>query len=179
MDTAKGSPTPLKKLITSTDSGRLRYRSVPRLLLLTSVLWISVGGTLRADIGTALIPLLVGADGVIQEYRNAVSHLDSGEVLKGIRKIQVLHETVWGNNPQMEADFSDNWRVVRPLSTRIIERLRALPPEQQQMYRKEFGTRARSVLDRALSDMDPEALLRAADLYPLTDVRGRSAGRRR
>ncbi len=171
MDTAKGSPTPLKKIFTSTDSGRLRYRSVPRLLMLTSVLWSSVGGTLRADIGTALIPLLVGADGVIQEYRNAVSHLDSGEVLKGIRKIQVLHETVWGNNPQMEADFSDNWRVVRPLSTRIIERLRALPPEHQQMYRNEFGTRARSVLDRALSDMDPEALLRAADLYPLTDVR--------
>ena len=116
---------------------------MPRLLMLTSVLWISVSGTLRADIGTALIPLLVGADGVIQEYRNAVSHLDSGEVLKGIRKIQVLHETVWGNNPQMEADFSDNWRVVRPLSTRIIERLRALTPEQQQMYRKEFGARDR------------------------------------
>ncbi len=171
MDTAKGSPAPLKKFLTSTDSSRLKQRSAFRPLLLTSLLLVSVGGTLRADIGSALIPLLVGADGVIQEYRNAVSHIDSGEVLKGIRKIQVLHETVWGNNPQMESDSSDNWRVVRPLSTRIIERLRALPPEHQQMYRKEFDIQARSVLDRALSDMDPEALLRAADIYPLTDTR--------
>lgn len=124
-----------------------------------------------SDIGSALIPLLVGADGVIQEYRDAISRIEGTESLDGIRRLQVLHESIWGEDPLMLWSETNQWRLARPLSDQIIEKLRSLDPELKEIYRQEYGSRARSVLERALSETDPTALLRVATLYPLTEVR--------
>ncbi|MDE0960297.1 MAG: PQQ-binding-like beta-propeller repeat protein [Planctomycetota bacterium] len=145
-----------------------------RVLFCWSMLCWPAGATVHADVGGALIPLLVGADGVIQEYRDALSRLDSGETLNGIRKLQILHEKIWGEDPLLEEMSSDIWRVARPLSAKIVEVLRSLPAEHQLLYRTEFDSRAQSVFQRALQQLDPAELLRAADLFPLTKIRNQA-----
>ncbi len=129
----------------------------------------------ECDVGSALIPLLVGADGVIQEYRDAIGRIEGAEVqdgaLDGIRRLQILHESIWGEDPLMLWSETNQWRLARPLSDQIIETLRTLEPELKELYRQEYRSRAQSVLERAISDTDPTALLRVATLYPLTEVR--------
>ena len=186
MDLAKGCPAPVKmfKDVTTTEDllpehdrvhpavVTVRFGFVtPAVLGLGLIYCCLFSAVARADVGSALIPLLVGADGVIQEYRDAVERIDSGDSLEGIRRLQVLHEGIWGEDPLMLTSVSDEWRVATPLSDQIIGKLRSLSPELQQIYRQEYRARAQSVLERATFEMDPTALLRAAALYPLTEVR--------
>jgi len=175
MDSAKGLPAALMNTSISTHEfhSSLHARWL-RVLICWALFGWPAGSVVHADVGSALIPLLVGADGVIQEYRDALSRLDSGETLNGIRKLQVLHEKIWGEDPLLKEGSSDNWRVARPLSDKIVEVLRSLPPEHQQVYRREFDSRARSVFQRAMEQLDPSELLRVADLYPLTEVRNQA-----
>ncbi len=167
MDTEKGFQTPLKFQHDDLHPWPARYRFLWIGLVLSLALLPAKDGV-RADVGSALIPLLVGADGHIQQYRDAKERIESGDILDGLRKLQALHEKIWGSDPLVEIDATDQWRVARPLSEKIIETLRALGPEQQQVYRQEFESRASSVIGRAMEMMDPLALLRVADLYPLT-----------
>ncbi|MGE4620101.1 MAG: PQQ-binding-like beta-propeller repeat protein [Planctomycetota bacterium] len=148
---------------------RISHRCLP-LWFLVAILGLCPAAA-SADVGSALIPLLVGADGVIQEYRDALERIEEGDSLDGIRRLQILHEGIWGENPLMLGSATDLWRVARPLSDQIIDRLQSLSPELQDAYRKEYDSRARSVLERAILDMSPSSLLRTAALYPLTAVR--------
>lgn len=150
-------------------SGSRRWAAI--FLWLASLLFIQFPTEAKADIGTALIPLLVGADGVIQEFRDATDRIDNGDSLEGIRRLQVLHERIWGEDPLILHRESKDWRIARPLSDQIIAKLRDLSPELKDLYREEYQARASSVFERAIREMDPTALLRVAELYPLTEER--------
>lgn len=191
MDSPKGCSSPLNFLnhqatsqgpvvegrLPEHDPGKISPMSHDRALLPAVLLVVGMAffcqasRVASADVGSALIPLLVGADGVIQEYRDAVDRIDSGDSLEGIRRLQVIHERIWGEDPLILASASKEWRIARPLSDRIIAKLRDMSPEQQNLYRQEYQSRASSVLERAMAEMDPTSLLRVAELYPLTEVR--------
>lgn len=123
----------------------------------------------KADVGRALIPLLVGADAHSQQFREAIQRIDDGDVVEGLRRLQGLNEEIWGLNPLMESYRGDSWLQTVPISDRIGDYLRALSEDHQKIYIAEFQTRARSILDRALKDRDPRKLFKVARLYPLMD----------
>ena len=106
MDPAKGCSSPLKifsQFTTSRTPVPERHQACFGVVAMAMhcvfavVLWGGLAfGCLSAsaagsDVGSALIPLLVGADGAIQEYRDAISRIEGTESLDGIRRLQVLH----------------------------------------------------------------------------------------
>ena len=52
-----------------------------------------------ADVGRALIPLLVGADAHSQQFREAIQRIDDGDVVEGLRRLQGLNEEIWAQSP--------------------------------------------------------------------------------
>ena len=98
------------------------------------------------------------------------------EVIEGVRRLQSLHEEIWGRN-HMVID-PDRRRhdaeVAVSLTEEIMATLFALPPEVRAFYIEEFGLSARTLLERALAARDLESLLRTAKLYPLVETAPRA-----
>lgn len=132
------------------------------------------GAIARADIGDAMIPLVIRGDDAAQRYRDALRRIEAGELQDGIRRLQSLHEEIWGRNLMTRdpalANETEGWIVAVSLTGRIVESIRTLSPEGIEFYRSEFALPARTLLERGLARRDPESLVRTSELYPITDT---------
>jgi len=123
--------------------------------------------TVRADVGRALIPLMVGADAQSQQFRDSIQRIQDGDVVEGIRRLQGLHEEIWGLDPLMESYRDSSWLMTIPISDRIIDYLFALPEGHRKIYLAEYQTRANTILEKAMEERDPRKLFRVVKLFPL------------
>ncbi|OUU25888.1 MAG: hypothetical protein CBC13_01510 [Planctomycetia bacterium TMED53] len=158
----------------STKRHQPEGRTVARFLVLVYVMLISMGSLslfkakeASADVGRALIPLLVGADAQSQQFRDSLQRIQDGDVVEGLRKLQGLHEEIWGLDPLLEDYRDDNWLMTVPISDRISDYLHALPEGHRKIYLAEYQTRANSLLAKATQERSPRKLYRVAKLYPL------------
>ncbi len=127
----------------------------------------------RADVGNALIPLVVLGDNSAQRYREALRRVSEGDVVDGVRRLQSLHEEIWGRNHMAydpdRVGAREDWIVAVSLTEAIIASLSTLPDSAKEFYRGEFSTSAATLLERGLRDGDVRSLIRTSDLYPITD----------
>ena len=125
----------------------------------------------QADVGKALIPLVVSADSQSQRFRESIQKIQDGDVSEGLRRLQGLHEEIWGKDLLIESYRDDHWLQTVPISQKINQYLMNLPEDQKAFYVSEFSTRAFSVRKKAISERDPFQLFRVAQLFPLMDFR--------
>ena len=98
-----------------------------------------------------------------------VRNLDLEE---GVRRLQALHEEIWGRNHMAYDDaLADReFAVAISLSYCIIDSILNLPLSAREFYLSEFGLSARTLLERGLAERDIGSLLRTAQLYPLAET---------
>lgn len=140
------------------------------LIFLVSFLSIATP-PVQADVGKALIPLVVSADAQSQRFRESIQKIQDGDVSEGLRRLQGLHEEIWGKDLLIESYRDDHWLQTVPISQKINQYLMNLPEDQKAFYVSEFSTRAFSVRKKAISERDPFQLFRVAQLFPLMDFR--------
>ncbi len=103
---------------------------------------------------------------VLEEVDEA---LRAGRVDDGVSRLQLLHERTLGMNSvvRLPGRATRQRTISVGASDRIIETLRALPPEGIAAYRRQFDERAASVRKRAEERANLEELERAVLLYPV------------
>lgn len=170
MDSKKGLPTAMTRFRKTTSTAE---KSVTPMLLCRGVslalLLLMPAFEVRADVGRALLPLLVGADSHSQQFRDSIQRVQDGDVIEGLRRLQGLNEEIWGLDPLMESYRDESWLQTVPISDRIGDYIRALPEGQKKIYVAEFQTRANSILNKGIEDRDPRLLYQVARLFPVMD----------
>ena len=127
--------------------------SIHRGTLLPLFLFVGlVPSIARADIGDALIPPVVLGDESAQRYRDALKRVSEGEIIDGVRRLQTLHEEIWGRN-HMAYDPDrvgprEDWIVAVSLTEEIIAAIGDLPDAAKEFYRGEFSLSAETLLAR-------------------------------
>ena len=160
------------------------------LLLLSSLVLLPTGAA-RADLGEALIPLVVSGDEAAQDFRKALTRIEAGitameeadgaasarfELEEGVRRLQSVHEESWGRNHMAYDDRigGREFAVAISLTERITETILALPEAAREFYRQEYRLSAETLLERGLAEKDVDSLVRTAQLYPLIETAPRA-----